>query len=127
MDAYINFFNEQLLLIYLLLFTIILGFEVIAVYHNYEGDHTQPFEYFIGCKVAADTPVPEGLSSLEVKGGKCTRFVAKGPIPMCIAQTWQEIWADEGIDRAYHYDFEVFGEQASDLSNAVVDIFVSVN
>jgi NAD(P) transhydrogenase subunit alpha len=30
MDFYINFFNEQLLLIYLLLFTIILGFEVIA-------------------------------------------------------------------------------------------------
>jgi NAD(P) transhydrogenase subunit alpha len=30
MDFYINFFNEHLLLIYLLLFTIILGFEVIA-------------------------------------------------------------------------------------------------
>ena len=25
--------------------------EVIAVYHEYEGDHTKPFSYFIGCKV----------------------------------------------------------------------------
>ena len=25
--------------------------EIFAVYYNYEGDHTRPFSYFIGCKV----------------------------------------------------------------------------
>ena len=32
--------------------------EILAVYHQYEGDHTKPFSYFIGCKVNADTEAP---------------------------------------------------------------------
>jgi predicted transcriptional regulator YdeE len=33
--------------------------EILAVYHQYEGDHTESFSYFIGCKVKADTEVPQ--------------------------------------------------------------------
>jgi len=29
--------------------------EIYAVYYDYEGDHTKPFSYFIGCKVKFDT------------------------------------------------------------------------
>ncbi len=28
--------------------------EILAVYHDYEGDHKDPFSYFIGCKVKKD-------------------------------------------------------------------------
>ena len=42
---------------------------VLAVYHQYEGDHTRPFSYFIGCKVEAGTPAPEGMDSLVIPGG----------------------------------------------------------
>ena len=32
--------------------------EIYAVYFEYEGDHTQPFSYFIGCKVKTDSGLP---------------------------------------------------------------------
>lgn len=31
-----------------------LGAEIYAVYFDYEGDHTKPFSYFIGCKVKSN-------------------------------------------------------------------------
>ena len=43
--------------------------EILAVYHQYEGDHTKPFSYFIGCKVKADTEVPPGLETLTIAKG----------------------------------------------------------
>jgi hypothetical protein len=36
-----------------------LGEEILAVYHQYEGDHTKPFSYFIGCKVNPDAETPK--------------------------------------------------------------------
>ena len=39
---------------------------VLAVYHQYEGDHTRPFSYFIGCKVDAGMPTPEGMDRLVI-------------------------------------------------------------
>lgn len=44
--------------------------EIIAVYHNYEGDHTKPYSYFIGCRVMPGSAVPEGMDSLAI--GKAT-------------------------------------------------------
>ncbi|MEX1238839.1 MAG: effector binding domain-containing protein, partial [Cyclobacteriaceae bacterium] len=34
--------------------------EIYAVYFGYEGDHTKPFSYFIGCKVKLETRTPDG-------------------------------------------------------------------
>jgi predicted transcriptional regulator YdeE len=99
--------------------------DILAVYHNYEGDFTQPFSYFIGCEVPADTPVPEGLTRLIIPGGKFQKFVAKGKMPDCIAAGWKDIW-NSGIDRAYNADFEVYDKRSHDWDNAEVDIFISV-
>ncbi len=101
------------------------GNEVIAVYHEYEGDHMQPFSYFIGCKVKAATEVPEGLESISIPKAAYHKFVAKGKMPDCIGIQWQEIW-ESPIKRAYKMDFEVYDERSYDWSNAEVDIFVSV-
>jgi predicted transcriptional regulator YdeE len=32
--------------------------EIYAVYYDYEGDHTKPFSYFIGCKVKTTFKTP---------------------------------------------------------------------
>lgn len=77
-----------------------LGNEILAVYHNYEGDHTKPFSYFIGCRTSAETKVPEGMDSLTIPGGSYKKLTAKGKLPDCMADTWKEIWRSD-IPRAY--------------------------
>lgn len=99
--------------------------EVVAVYYDYEGDHTQPYAYFIGCKVAPGTPVPQGMDSIEIPAGSYTNLVAKGIMPDCVADAWRHIW-DTYTNRAYGYDFEIYDERSRDWNNATVDIFISV-
>src|SRR5450432_2869827 len=74
--------------------------EILAVYHEYEGDHTEPFSYFIGCKVKTGSEVPPGLASLIIEKGIYERIIAKGKMPDRVANTWKEIW-NSGIPRAY--------------------------
>ena len=99
--------------------------EVFAVYHNYEGDYTKPYSYFIGCKVKSDAKIPEGMNRLEIAGSRYQLFKSYGKMPDCIGKTWEEIWKSD-IPRAYLTDFEVYGEKSQDLNNAEIDIFISV-
>lgn len=99
--------------------------EIIAVYHGYEGDHTQPFSYFIGCKVGGETGVPEGLDSLTIPAWNFQKITAKGEMPACIANAWKEIWKSD-IPRAFKADFEVYDERSHNWSDAEVDIYLSV-
>ncbi len=97
---------------------------VYAVYYDYEGDHTAPFSYFIGCWVDEKSVLPEGLESLELPEQNCTHFLAKGKMPDCIAEAWRNIWESD-TRRSYGFDFEVYDERAYDWNNAEVDVFVS--
>lgn len=99
--------------------------DIYAVYHNYEGDHTMPFSYFIGCMVMADLNVTDGFDSLTIPGGKYQIFKANGEMPSCVARTWEHIWTSD-IPRAYQTDFEIYGEKSTNWSNAEIDIFISV-
>jgi predicted transcriptional regulator YdeE len=99
--------------------------EILAVYHGYEGDHTRPFSYFIGCKVSEDATIPAGMDSLVIPGGTYRQFLAKGKMPGCIADAWGKIW-NANINRAYQYDFETYDERSKDWSDAEVDLFISV-
>jgi predicted transcriptional regulator YdeE len=97
---------------------------VYAVYYDYDGDHSSPFAYFIGCRVKPDTEVPDGLDSLMIPEGSYRKLLAKGQMPACISDTWKEIWRS-GLKRAYSYDFEVYDERSKDWNNAEVAIFVA--
>jgi predicted transcriptional regulator YdeE len=99
--------------------------EILAVYHQYEGDHTQPFSYFIGCKVGAETRIPEGLESLTISKGLYQKIVSTGKMPDCIINTWKEIW-NSNIPRAYQTDFEVYDERSKDWNKAEIEVFVSI-
>ncbi|KGO87862.1 transcriptional regulator [Flavobacterium rivuli WB 3.3-2 = DSM 21788] len=102
-----------------------LSTDIYAVYFEYEGDHTQPYSFFIGCIVDADTETPNGLQSIEIPNQKYAIVTAKGKMPECVANAWQEIWKSD-VDRVYGYDFEVYNELSADWENAIVDIYLSV-
>lgn len=99
--------------------------EIFAVYHNYEGDHTKPFSYFIGCKVKKDAEVPAGMDSLIIHDQQYEKFIAKGKMPDCVADSWKKIWKSD-LSRAYQADFEIYDERSKDWNNVEVDIFISV-
>ena len=99
--------------------------EVFGVYYQYEGDHTKPFLYFVGCKVSSHTEVLPGLENLIIPGAIYHKVTAKGKMPGCIANAWKEIWASD-IPRAYKVDFELYDERSKDWNNAEVDIYLSI-
>jgi predicted transcriptional regulator YdeE len=99
--------------------------EILAVYHQYEGDHTEPFSYFIGFKVKTGSDIPQGLDSLIIPKGTYQKIIARGKMPGCIANTWKDIWSSS-IPRAYQADFEVYDERSKDWSNAEVAVFLSL-
>lgn len=100
--------------------------EVYAVYHNYEGDHTKPYAFFIGVKIAKGSPIPPGLERLIIPSNKYQIMKAIGKMPDCIGAAWMDIWK-QPIDRMYAPDFEVYGEKAKDMGNAEVDIYLSIH
>lgn len=97
--------------------------ELYAVYYSYDGDHRDPYSFFIGCKVESGTPVPEGLDRLVIPAGTYRKIASRGRMPECIAQSWREIWASD-YPRNYQYDFEVYDERSGNWENAVVDIYL---
>ncbi|KAF2519499.1 AraC family transcriptional regulator [Flavobacterium salilacus subsp. salilacus] len=99
--------------------------KVYAVYYDYEGDHTQPYSYFIGCRVAPGAPVPEGMENIVIPPRDFINFTAKGKMPDCVAKEWKNIW-ESGMQRAYKADFEVYDERSHDWYDAEVDIFIGV-
>jgi predicted transcriptional regulator YdeE len=102
-----------------------LGDDIFAVYYDYEGDHTKPFSYFIGCQIKNLEAIPPEMDVLIIPDGKYQLFTAKGKIPECIARAWTEIWASD-IPRAYQFDFEIYSEKSRDWDNAEVEIFLSI-
>ncbi|MGQ2982462.1 GyrI-like domain-containing protein [Flavobacterium sp.] len=95
-----------------------------AVYFDYDGDHTDPYSYFIGCPVEDGTEVPTGLDSIIIPLQKYEMVTAKGKMPDCVAEAWCDIWQRD-IDRAYGYDFEIYRGNM-DWNNAEVEIYLSV-
>lgn len=99
--------------------------EIFAVYHDYDGDYTQPYAYFIGCKVQKGTLAPKGLTKLTIPQNTYQKITAKGKMPDCVANAWIEIWNTD-LPRAYAPDFEVYDEQSKNWSNATASIYLSV-
>ena len=99
--------------------------EIFAVYYNYEGDHTKPFSYFIGCKVKKDTETFDGLDGLKIPDGIFEKIIAKGKMPDCVVNAWKDIW-NSNLPRAYNADFEVYDQRSKDWNVAEVNIFISI-
>lgn len=99
--------------------------EVLGVYFGYEGDSTQAFRYFIGCKVNSYAANCTHLQTLTIPGGNYQKIVVKGKLPDCMMEAWKDIWSGN-LHRTYQVDFEVYDARCKDWENAEVDIYVSV-
>ena len=94
---------------------------IYAIYHDFEGDHTQPYAFFIGRPIAPDAETPEGLVRRTLAGGRFARFVAEGEQPAAMMQAWMGIW-DLPLDRRYEQDYEIH----SAANPTRVEIFVGI-
>lgn len=99
---------------------------IYAIYTNYEGDHEQPYDIILGCRVNSLDDIPSGMVGQEFESGTYTKFVSKGDVTKgAIYNTWMEIWNTD-LNRSYVADFEVYGEKAMNPNDAEVDIYISL-
>lgn len=105
--------------------------DIYCVYTEYAGDHTQPYTALLGCKVSHVDLTPEkmqaaGLVAKSFTGGNYNKYVAQGNLMEgAVFAKWQEIWAMD-LKRAYSADFEVYGANAQNITDAEVEIFIGV-
>ncbi len=99
--------------------------EVMCIYTDYESGHTGPYTAVLGCKVSSLDNIPDGLVSLTVPPAEYVKYIAKGRLPDCVAETWQQVWATD-LDRTYIADFDVWGAKANNPEDAEVEVFVGV-
>lgn len=102
-----------------------------SVYTEYASNEHGDYTYFLGEEVSSFDNIPAGMQQLTIPASKYQKFTTQpGQMPSVVIQAWQHIWemtpADLNGERAYIADFEVYDERASDLSKAVVDIYIGV-
>ena len=99
---------------------------IFCVYTDYEGDFTKPYTTLLGCEVADFGQIPEGMKGVELPAGLYEQVAVTGNLlEGIIYNAWTEIWQRD-LNRTYQADFEVYDENAADMSNAKVSIYVGV-
>lgn len=98
---------------------------IYALYSDYEGGHTKPYKFTIGCAVPKDTNLPKGMDVISVPAQSYAIAKAVGEPPASIVKSWTEIWESD-LKRAYNVDFEVYGKDFFDPGKREVPIYVSI-
>src|SRR5215469_1456275 len=60
----------------------------LAVYTDYEGDHTGIYSIVLGQQVSSLGEVPDGMMGLKIPAGRYLVFPADGPVPEAIIAAW---------------------------------------
>jgi len=97
-----------------------------ALYSDYEGDHTKPYQITIGHKVTNLDSIPEDLTVKVVPESTYAKFTAKGNLTQdAVINKWLEIW-NMDLPRTYTNDLEIYDDRAADPTNGIADIFIAV-
>lgn len=99
------------------------GNEILALYTDYEGDYSQPFNYMICCEVTSIEDVPLGMVAKIIPTADYTILKAMGKFPDCLIKTWKAIWQSD-LKRTYRYDFEVYKTLDPNLTE--IDVYIGV-
>ena len=101
--------------------------DIYCIYTDYESDYTGEYTTVIGYKVSTTEGIPTNLS-LTIKDfaeAKYNKYISEGELPYAVGKTWAYIWQSD-IDRAYIADFDIYGEEAKDPSNAKIATYLSI-
>lgn len=99
---------------------------IIALYTDYERDHTKPYSLILGAEAIDTNTAPEGMVLKKIPAQKYAIFTAKGPLPQALIQKWQEIW-DTNIQRKFSADFELYDKQSNKGDESEVSVYIAIN
>ncbi len=100
--------------------------EVIALYCDYEGDHTQPYSVVIGCPVSSLDTIPTGMVGKTIPASSYAVFRAIGEYPASLIETWGNIWKHPDLHRTYTGDFELYGHKFASEAIKELEVYIAV-
>lgn len=100
--------------------------EVVALYCDYEGDHTQPYSVVIGCPVNSIDTIPEKMVAKKIPATSYAVFRAIGEHPKALIETWGHIWKESDLARTYTGDFELYGDKFVSGHPKELEVFIAV-
>lgn len=101
--------------------------EVIALYCDYEGDHTQPYSLVIGHPVSSFEVIPNGMVAKTIAAGSYAVFRAIGEYPKSLIETWGNIWRQQDEwKRTYTGDYELYGDKFASGSPQEVEVLIAI-
>lgn len=108
-----------------------IGVDPIAIYTEYESDHTGYYTYLLGVPVSSTESLPANLTVKHVPPGRYAVFTSgRGNIVQVVQEVWQRIWSmspeELGGKRAFQTDFEIYDQRAADPENAQIDVYVGI-
>lgn len=98
---------------------------ILALYTDYEGDHTMSYSWILGCEVPNLDEVPEGLVGKVIPASKYAVFTTQGEFPQGMIAVWQQIWQTE-LPRSYTSDFEVYRNDFDPERNPEVKVYIAI-
>lgn len=109
-----------------------IGVDLIAVYTDYETDHTGHYTYLLGLPTSSAEAQPANLTVKHVPPGRYAVFTSgRGPIRQVVPEIWQRIWSispeEMGGARSFHADFEIYDQRTADPENAQIDVYVGLH
>lgn len=101
--------------------------DVYAVYTDYAGDVHDEYTVLIGARVTATENTPRGMTARTVRAGQYAKFTSNSGRPeKVVPETWQAVWADSELVRAYLTDFEQYDARGQNPEAAIVDLYIGI-
>ena len=109
-----------------------IGVDPIAVYTDYETDHTGHYTYLLGLPASPVEALPANLTVKYIPAGRYAVFSSdRGPLRQVVPEIWQRIWSmspeELGGMRSFKTDFEIYDQRAADPENAQIDVYVGLH
>lgn len=96
----------------------------LGIYSDYETDVNGTYQVTVGCEVSSIDNLPLNTMVKKIPAGKYAKFIVHGHMQQAVAAFWEELW-QMNLDRNYQCDFEEYLN--SDMENAVIHIYISIN
>jgi predicted transcriptional regulator YdeE len=101
-----------------------------GLYSDYVAGVNGEYTLTVGFEVNDYSELPKEFAVKTIPAAKYMVFTSeKGSISEIVFKLWQDIWRwfeQEGAERTYTGDFEVYDERCLDTKNAQVDIYIAI-